>query len=117
MPDPPWERVDIGAWMADVGGTLGFDDVRLELSLPPGLPRYIPQVDGHDVSSFDADLRWPSYGVGLRRVFSPDSLRIYPRFAGVTAQQALGLRAGQLAVLVGYADDPWSRPSGPTDAP
>jgi len=100
--------VDIGAWMADVGATLGFDDidVRLEASPPPGLPRYIPQVDGHDVASFDADLAWPAYGVGLRRVFSPDSLRIYPRFAGATAHEALGLRAEQLAVLVGYADDP-----------
>lgn len=99
-------RADIGAWMADVGGTLRFDDIHLELQLPAGLPRYIPQVDGHDVSSFDEDLRWAAYGVGLRRVFSPDSLRIYPRFAGVTAHQALGLRPEQLAVLGCYADDP-----------
>ena len=99
-------RVDIEAWMADVGGTLRFDDVRLELQLPPGLPRYVPQVDGHDVASFDEDLHWPAYGVGLRRVYSPDSLRVYPRFAGVDVHQALGLRPGQLAVLVGYADDP-----------
>ncbi|MFN2506255.1 MAG: DUF4417 domain-containing protein [Acidimicrobiales bacterium] len=99
-------RVDIGAWMADVGGTLRFDDVHLELELPAALPRYVPQVDGHDVASFDEGLGWPAYGVGLRRVYSPDSLRIYPRFAGVDAHQALGLRTGQLAVLVGYADDP-----------
>ena len=99
-------RVDIGAWMADVGGTLRFDDVRLELAPPAALPRYVPQVDGHDVASFDKDLRWPAYGIGLRRVFSPDSLRIYPRFAGTRAHEALGLAPGQLAVLVGYADDP-----------
>ena len=52
--------------------------------------------------------------MGLRRVFSPDSLRLYPRYARVDAHQALGLRPGQLAVLVGYADDPlveafWTR--------
>lgn len=99
-------RVDIGAWMADVGGTLTFNDIRLELQLPAGLPRYIPQVDGHDIRSFDEDIRWPAYGLGLRRVLSPDSLRIYPRFANVTAHAALGLRPEQLAVLIGYADDP-----------
>ena len=99
-------RTDIGAWMADVGGTLAFDDVVLETKLPAGLPRYIPQVDGHDVAGFDADLGWPAYGVGLRRVFSPDTHRIYPKFAGVDAHQALGLAPGQLAVLVGYGEDP-----------
>lgn len=99
-------RPDIAAWMADVGGTLAFDDVVLELELPRGLPRYIPQVDGHDVASFDAGLSWPAYGVGLRRVVSPQTLDIYPKFEGTTAQEALGLAPGQLAVMVGYADDP-----------
>ncbi|MDP1806414.1 MAG: DUF4417 domain-containing protein [Acidimicrobiales bacterium] len=99
-------RTDIGAWMADVGGTLAFDDLVLETKLPAGLPRYIPQVDGHDVAGFDADLAWPAYGVGLRRVFSPDTHRIYPKFAGHDAHQALGLAPGQLAVLVGYGEDP-----------
>jgi hypothetical protein len=99
-------RPDIAAWMADVGGTLAFDDVVLELELPRGLPRYIPQVDGHDVAAFDAGLHWPAYGVGLRRVVSPQTLDIYPKFEGTTAQEALGLAPGQLAVMVGYADDP-----------
>ena len=98
-------RVDIGDWMTDVGGTLAFDDLVVGTKLP-ALPRYIPQVDGHDVASFDEHLGWGAYGVGLRRVYSPDSLRIYPRFAGAEVHQVLGLGPGQLAVLVGYADDP-----------
>ena len=92
--------------MADVGNTLLFDDLVLETELPRDLPRFIPQVDGHDVAGFDVDLHWGAYGVGLRRVFSPDSHRIYPKFTDVTARQALGLRAEQLAVLVGYGEDP-----------
>jgi hypothetical protein len=92
--------------MADVGGTFGFDDLVVETEFPAALPRFTPQVDGHDVAGFDRDLRWPAYGVGLRRVFSPDTHRIYPRFDGVTAHDALGLRAEQLAVLVGYGEDP-----------
>ena len=107
-------RVDISAWMADVGGTLCFDDLVVEANLPAGLPRFVPQVDGHDVARFDAGLAWPAYGLGLRRVFSPRTHRIYPRFDGVGAHQALGLRPGQLAVLVGYGEDPlveafWTR--------
>lgn len=99
-------RTDIAAWMADVGGTLLFDDLVLETQLPAALPRFIPQVDGHDVAGFDSDLAWPAYGVGLRRVFSADSHRIYPKFAGVRAHDALGLGTDQLAVLVGYGEDP-----------
>ena len=107
-------RPDIGEWMSDVGGTLAFDDVVIDVELPRGLPRYIPQVDGHDVGAFDAGLAWPAYGVGLRRVLSPQTLSIYPKFDGVTAREALGLAQGQLAVLVGYSDDPlieglWTR--------
>lgn len=92
--------------MADVGGTFTFDDVKVAPALPAGLPRYIPQVDGHDLVGFDAALRWPAYGIGLRRVMSPDTLRIFPRFDNVTAHEALGLGPERLAVLVGYADDP-----------
>jgi hypothetical protein len=99
-------RLDIRAWMADVGGTLAFDDLVLPTRLPPGLPRFVPQVDGHDVGSFDHELRWPAYGIGLRRVFSPDTHRIYPKFSGARAREALGLTGGQLAVLVGYGEDP-----------
>jgi len=107
-------RVDIAAWMADVGGTMSFEDLVLEAVLPEDLPRFIPQVDGHAVAGFDEDLGWPAYGVGLRRVFSPETHRIYPKFDGATAHEALGLRPGQLAVLVGYGEDPlveafWTR--------
>ena len=99
-------RVDMAAWMADVAGTLAFDDLVVETDLPPGLPRFVPQVDGHDVACLDAELAWPAYGLGLRRVLSPETHRIYPRFDGVRAHEALGLRPHQLAVLVGYGEDP-----------
>jgi hypothetical protein len=100
--------------MRDVGGTVTFDDVALDTALPAGLPRFIPQVDGHDVARFDAGLAWPAYAVGLRRVFSPASHRIVPRFTDTTAHEALGLRRGQLALMVGYGEDPlveafWTR--------
>ena len=75
-------RVDMAAWMADVGATLAFDDLVVHTDLPPGLPRFVPQVDGHDVARLDAELAWPAYGLGLRRVFSPETHRIYPRFDG-----------------------------------
>jgi hypothetical protein len=106
-------RVDIGAWMADVGGTLAFDDVVVGLELPAGLPVFIPQVDGGELESLDAQLAWPAYAIGLRRVVSPKTLEPYPRFAG-TAAEGMGLRPGQLAVLVGYGLDPlvealWTR--------
>jgi hypothetical protein len=99
-------RTDIRAWMADVGGSLGFEDLVLETKFPAGLPRFVPQVDGHDVATFDEGLVWPAYGVGLRRVFSPETHRIYPKFSGLRAHSALGLGPGQLAVLVGYGEDP-----------
>lgn len=107
-------RTDIAAWMRDVGGTLAFDDIDLDAALPASLPRFVPQVDGSDLARFDADLGWPAYAVGLRRVFSPASHRVVPRFTDTTAREALGLRGGQLAVLVGYGEDPlvealWTR--------
>ncbi|MEX5636680.1 DUF4417 domain-containing protein [Parafrankia sp. FMc2] len=108
-------RTDIAAWMADVGGTLTFDDIVISGQLPSGLPRYIPQVDGSAIADFDAELAWPAYAVGLRRVFSPDTFTVYPKFAAASgAHDALGLRPGQRAVLVGYGTDPlveafWSR--------
>ncbi|RZU46659.1 uncharacterized protein DUF4417 [Krasilnikovia cinnamomea] len=108
-------RTDIGAWMADVGGTLEFDDIDLgERRLPAGLPRFVPQTDGSAVTTWDAQLRWPAYGVGLRRVFSPDTASLYRRFTDRDVHEVLGLRPGQLAVLVGYGLDPlveafWSR--------
>ena len=107
-------RVDIAAWMADVGETMSFDDVVLGLELPVQLPAFIPQVDGGELAELDAGLEWPAYALGLRRVISPKTLRVYPRFAGRTAAEGMGLRPGQLAVLVGYGLDPlveavWTR--------
>ncbi|GAB3435172.1 hypothetical protein [Flindersiella endophytica] len=100
--------------MAEVGGTLSFDDIALDTVLPAGLPVFVPQVDGSNIRRLDADLGWPAYGVGLRRVFSPATYEIYPRLRGRAAHAALGLPPGQLALLVGYGEDPlveafWSR--------
>jgi hypothetical protein len=92
--------------MTEAGGTLGFGDIALGDTLPAGLPSFVPQVDGSNIPQLDADLGWPAYGLGLRRVFSPATHEIYPRLRGRTAHEALGLRAGQLAVLVGYGEDP-----------
>jgi hypothetical protein len=107
-------RIDIGAWMADVGGTLSFDDLNGSTALPAGLPRFTPQVDGHDVPLLDADLGWSAYAIGLRRVLSPTTLEIYPKYRGGEAGAALGLGPRQLSVLVGYGEDPlveafWTR--------
>lgn len=99
-------RTDITAWMADVGDTLEFDDITLERPLPGGLPAVIPQVDGSELTGWDAALAWPAYGVGLRRVFSPSTHALYPRFRGRDAHQVLGLTGGQRTVLVGYGEDP-----------
>ncbi|HLI55907.1 MAG TPA: DUF4417 domain-containing protein [Actinomycetota bacterium] len=99
--------------MADVGGTLSFDDVETGLELPEKLPAFIPQVDGGELEVLDAQLAWPAYAIGLRRVVSPKSLEVYPAFAG-TAAEGMGLLPGQLTVLVGYGLDPlveavWTR--------
>lgn len=98
-------RTDIAAWMADVGGTLAFDDIVVDGRLPD-LPSFIPMTDGSAVTELDASLRWPAYGVGLRRVFSPDTSTMYKRFAGKQAREVLALRDDQKAVLVGYGEDP-----------
>ena len=107
-------RTDIDAWMAVIGNTFGFHDIALDTQLPAGLPRFIPQVDGSDVAHLDEGLHWGAYAVGLRRVFSPRTHRIVPKFTDRTAHQALGLDPSQRAVLVGYGEDPlveafWSR--------
>ncbi len=99
-------RVDIAAWMADVGGTLTFDGITVPGALPARLPAFIPQVDGSAVTELDAQLQWPAYAVGLRRVISEQTGQVYPRWRGRTARQVLGLADGQLAVLTGYGTDP-----------
>jgi len=99
-------RTDIRAWMADVGGTLTFDDITLTSQLPPGLPAFIPQVDGSAITEFDEHLTWPAYAVGLRRVFSPATHQIVPHFAGTPAREVLGLQKDQQAILAGYGEDP-----------
>ena len=75
--------------MADAGGTLAFDDVVLGLELPADLPAFVPQVDGGDLATLDAGLEWPAYALGLRRVISPKTLRVYPRFAGRLAAEGM----------------------------
>ena len=107
-------RGDIDAWMHDVGGTLRFDDVEIRVPLPQQLPRFLPLLEGSDVSELDRVTRWPAYGFRLRQMFSPATHRLGPSFSELGAHAALGLRDEQLAVLVGYAEDPlveafWTR--------
>ena len=107
-------RVDIGAWMTDVGNTLEFDDIGMAGQAWPDLPRFVPQLDTANVAELDSGLAWPAYAVGLRRVFSPVTATLLPTFRGTTAREALGLTERQQSVLVGYGEDPlveafWSR--------
>src|SRR5206468_4084397 len=99
-------RSDIAAWMADFGGTITFDGVRLGGRLPGEWPAFIPQVDGSSVGDLDERADWPAYAVGLRRVFSASSHRLYPRFVGRDVHDVLALKPGRMAVLVGYGLDP-----------
>lgn len=107
-------RTDIEAWMDDVGGTLAFDDIAIDVALPSGQPRFVPQVDTAKTASLDGGMGWPAYAIGLRRVLSPRTYEITPTFSGGTAVEALGLSEDQRAVLVGYGTDPlveafWTR--------
>ena len=114
-------RTDIAAWMADIGGTLRFDDIDFDdLTLPTGLPRFIPQVDTTELGELDADLHWPAYAIRLRSVLSPVTHTIVPGFSDTTARRAMGLADNRLAVLTGYAEDPlveafWSNRFALTD--
>ncbi|MEU6346557.1 DUF4417 domain-containing protein [Streptomyces sp. NPDC046977] len=99
--------------MKDIGGTMHFTGLRAPGALPD-LPLFTPQVDGHDVRTLDAQLRWPAYALGLRRVISPKTHKLFPRWEGKTAHQFLDLRPEQKAILSGYAEDPlveayWTR--------
>ena len=107
-------RVDITAWMADASGTVQFDDIRVDMRIPPELPKFIPQVDGHGLERFDRAAQWGAYAIGLRRVLSPDTHRIFPKFTDTSAHEALGLPAERLLLLTGYGEDPlveafWTR--------
>jgi hypothetical protein len=108
-------RTDISEWMADVGGTLSFSDLKVPGLLPERLPGFIPMLDGAArIADLDYDLGWAAYAIGLGRVVSRISGKTKPRFAGRTAAEALGLGPAQLAVLVGYGEDPlveafWTR--------
>ncbi|GAA3243675.1 hypothetical protein [Actinocorallia longicatena] len=89
-----------------MGGTLRFDGVKVGGFLSGRWPRFIPQTDGTAIPALDQGLEWPAYAVGLRRVFSPSSRTLLPRFADQDVHQVLGLADGRRAVLVGYAEDP-----------
>ncbi|WP_327591333.1 DUF4417 domain-containing protein (plasmid) [Nonomuraea sp. NBC_00507] len=90
--------------MADVG-PLTFDDLHVPGTPPVGLPNLIPQVDSTAISALDAALGWPGYALGLRRILSPETRKIYARWQGADARTMLGLSADQQAILVGHADD------------
>ena len=100
-------RTDIADWMADIGGTVRLDGVRVPGVLPAGLPSFIPQVASiPSLPRLDEHLRWPAYATGLRRVFSWRTHSFYPKVRGRQARQVLGLGQGQAAVLACYGDDP-----------
>ncbi|HVT78448.1 MAG TPA: DUF4417 domain-containing protein [Acidimicrobiales bacterium] len=99
-------RVDIAAWMLSVGSTLTFDDVGSTTIATPGLPSYLPVVDGDDMTAFHGVARHPAIGVGLRRIFSKFSFTMQNRWAERGAHACLGLDDDQLAVLVGSGADP-----------
>lgn len=114
-------RVDITDWMADVGGTLGFDDIDPGRYRFPSLGRFVPMLDGTSTAAaLDGDLRWPAYALGLRRMISLATGQVMPVWRDRTAREVLGLSeagvsgSGQLTVLVGYGTDPlvellWTR--------
>ena len=85
--------------------------------VPAGLPRFVPQLDANTVEALDTSLGWGAYALGLRRWLSPTTHALYPRYESYScAREALGLAPGgpQLAVLVGYGQDPlveafWAR--------
>ena len=106
-------RVDIYDWMADVGGTLSFDDIPATSTIPKSIPRFIPVVDGV-ASELDGRISWPAYGIGLRRVYSPLTWDYKPLWKEGTAHDALRIPKERAIILVGYGTDPlveafWTR--------
>lgn len=107
-------RVDVADWIADVGGTMTFDDIELDQSHFNGLPGLIPQTDGSPAGAFHEAAHPSSWAIGMRRVFSPTTWRLTPKWDGSSAHEAMGLPAGTGTVLVGYGTDPvvenwWAR--------
>lgn len=99
-------RVDIHDWMADVGGTLLFDDIPAPAAPPDGLPGFVPAVDGV-ATTLDAQAEWPAYAITMRRVYSQrtGSLKAMWRKEG-DARQILRIPDDRLVVLSGYGEDP-----------
>lgn len=101
-------RIDIDDWMRDIGGTVLFDDLALDddLTIPDGFPRFVPMLDGDTLPEFHSAIHWGAYALGLRRIFSPVTHTMYPRYTGRTAREFLELDDDQMSMLVMYGEDP-----------
>lgn len=108
-------RVDIDGWVADVGGTMAFDDIALDQDAWNGLPILIPQTDGSPAGPFHDVAKPGAWAIGMRRVFSQDTWALMPKWHGEgVASEAMSLPADVPTVFVGYGTDPvvenwWSR--------
>ncbi len=98
-------RVDIHQWMADVRGTLLFDDIPAPAPLPNGIPGFIPAVDGV-ATALDAQASWPAYAITMRRVFSQRTNTLTAMWQTGTARDVLRIPDERLVVLSGYGEDP-----------
>lgn len=105
-------RPDIGLWSAGAGGTMAFDDIALRRFDWPELGHYVPLLDSSSAATkAHQRLQWPAFGVPLRRVLSRvpgpagTELKTQGRWEAQGAHDALGLDAGQHAVLIGYSPD------------
>lgn len=99
-------RPDIGTWMSDIGGTAHFDDLQITTPVTATMPRFVPQGDGDDIATLDEHLSWAAYAIGLRRVFSPRSGKIFPKLRGRTAAEAFAAPRNCAMILSGYGLDP-----------
>ena len=83
----------------------------------PACPALCPSWTPTPSRRLDTSLGWGAYALGMRRWLSPTTHELYPRYENYScAREALGLAPGgpQLAVLVGYGEDPlveafWTR--------
>ena len=99
-------------WPMSGGRSSSTTSQRLRHS-PPGSPAVIPVVDGV-ATDLDARAKWPAYGIGLRRVYSPLTWEVKPLWKDATAHEALRVPDERKIVLVGYGTDPlveafWTR--------